>query len=140
VDNQIQLSDWQDWQDWLNSEEMYADYRFTLLATELEPERVLQDSLTPITQGVWADEEDWWSRADFLLYLPLDLPLSDKQARCEAAKERMTLMLRLKSSLPPQPESSKAVEEMPVWAEAARRLLPSPSPAPAIDSDTDAPR
>src|SRR4051794_29304450 len=80
-------------------------------------------------------QSDRQSRADFLLYLPLDLPLSDKQARCEAAKERMTLMLRLKSSLPPQSESSKAVEEMPVWAEAARRLLPSPSPAPAIDSD-----
>ena len=81
-----------DWTDWLNSPGMDFVQRITLLVTEIEPTEELQDSLKLVGEGLWADMQGWNDvllGAHFLLHLPLDLPLPEKEARCRAARDLM---------------------------------------------------
>jgi hypothetical protein len=127
-DNRLSRTDWDDWQD---SPEMECEHRFTILATELEPDCRLQDSLTFISDGVWADEEGWWNSADFLLYLPLDLQRPDKEARCAAAKKRMRLLLIVEDIFRSRAQGLSRQE----WLEAAHRVLPPAKPKLPTERD-----
>jgi hypothetical protein len=81
-----------DWDDWRNSPAMEFFNRISLLVTEIEPSRELQNLLTPLGPGLWAELEASYGTlwgAHFLLFLPLDMPSTEKESRCRAARDQM---------------------------------------------------